>query len=592
MLTTLLQDLRYATRMLRRHRSLSAVIILTLALAIGANTAIFSLMDGLLLAPLPARDPQHLFLLQFSARRNPFHSASGYGDCLSRYSDHFATGCSFSWPFYQRLQTQAHSLASLTASVGADAYNLSGQGQASIARLQAVAGNYFSTLGVGAAAGRLLAPNDDHPGATLVAVLSYDYWRSEFAGSPAIIGQSLDLNNVPVTIIGVADRSFAGLTPGRDYDGWLPLSALPRLSPNWSPQHHQADSAWLTLFARLRPGVPAAQATAEINGIFRNSILGGPSPLGKPADDPEATLDVAQTALRGVRGQYRQPVEVLMWAVGFILLLACANVAGLLLGRAAARQKELALRRALGAGAGRILRQLMTESLLLAAFGGILGLALAWAAADALEAIMNAGSYYGNAGMHPALDLRVLGFTLAATIITGLLFGLAPGVRGARGDINATLKDAAGNSSASGARRHRWLHLGNALVVAQIALCMIVLAGAGLLVRTLQNLRGVDPGFNTSHLLLFTVEPGVIGYKGERSIALYQRMQRRIAALPGVTGVSYSREPLLSGDISDTSYKITPGGKDRDADVLPVGLNFFSTMKMPVLLGRDFVPTD
>ncbi|MGH9472884.1 MAG: ABC transporter permease [Terriglobales bacterium] len=592
MLSTLAQDLRYATRVLRRHRSLSAVIILTLALAIGANTAIFSLMDALLLAPLPVHDPQHLYLVDWSARTSPYHGVSSYGDCLGRYRNHFASGCSVSWPFYQQLQAHAHSLTSVTASAGANAYNLSGHGQASIARLQSVAGNYFSTVGVGAAAGRLLAPSDDQPGAPIAVVLSYDYWQSEFAGSPAVIGQSVDLNNVPVTIAGVADRSFSGLTPGRVFNGWLPLAALPRLSPDWSPRRFGATDVWLVLFARVRPGVPAGQAAAEVNGVFRNSILAGPSPIGKPADDPKATLDVAQTALRGVRGQYRQPVEVLMWAVGFILLLACANVAGLLLGRAAVRQKELALRRALGASGGRILRQLMTESLLLALIGGALGLALAWVVANALVAVMNAGSYYGSFGMRPALDLRVLAFTFAATVVTGLLFGLAPGLRGARSDLNAALKDAVGNSSATGARRHRFLHLGNALVVAQVALCMVVLVGAGLLVRTLQNLRNVAPGFNTSQLLLFSVEPELIGYKGERVIQLYEQMQRRLAALPGVTGVSYSESPLLSGDLSSTGYKITPGGKDRDADVLPIGLSFFGTMKMPLLLGRGFMPGD
>ncbi|MGH9482357.1 MAG: ABC transporter permease, partial [Terriglobales bacterium] len=541
-----LQDLRYAVRTLRRHRALSAVIVLTLALAIGANAAIFSLMDALLLQSLPVRDPQHLFVLQWSANHWPFHSSSSYGDCNSVRHPNFVTSCSFSSPFYDELRRDVHGVAAVTASAGGGSYNLSGHGQASLASAQVVAGNYFSVLGVQPTVGRLLTPADDTPGAPLVMVLSNAYWQSAFGGSPGVVGENIELNNVPVTIVGVASPQFTSLTPGPGYDGWLPLAAQPRLAANWQQRRLDPDSIWLTLFARLRPGVPVEQAQAEVSGLFRNSVLLGAKPLSKPEDNPRVALEPAQTTLQGSRHTFTQPLTVLMWTVGAILLIACANIAGLLLGRAAARQKELALRRALGAGAFRILRQLLTESLLLAALGGALGLLLAFAGARWLLATMSSASYRP-LGFHVGLDARVLLFTLAATVLTGVFFGLAPGLRGARGDLSRSLKDGIGNSAGGGGRRWRWLHLGNCLVVAQIALCMVVLAGAGLLVRTLANLRAINPGFETDRLLMFIVEPGLIGYKGAAVDRLYQQIQEHIGALPAVRGVSFSESPLLSG---------------------------------------------
>jgi len=587
---TVRQDLRYAARVMRRQLGLTAVIVLTLALAIGANTAIFSIMDAVLLQPLPVRDPQSLMLLEWSAHKSPFHSSSSYGDCDQ---EHGAGGCSFSMPFYQELSQHAQSLQSITASAGANEYNLSGAGQASIMVAQAVAGNYFSVLGVGPARGRMLTPSDDAAASPLVLVLNYQYWQSAFAGRPDVVGQTVEINNTTVTIVGVAEPRFVSLTPGLEYDGWLPLSALPRLTPHWRAGRNDPDSIYLTLFARLRPGVRLAQARAEVSGRFRNALLNsggsGGSPLAKAGDDPRATMVPAQTGLAGARAFITAPLTILLWTVGLILLMACANVAGLLLGRASARQKEMALRRALGARPRRILRQLMTESVLLSAMGGGLGLGVGWLGARALLELVSSADPRPT-GLQAALDARVLLFALAASLATGILFGLAPALRAARGDLQRSLKDGVGNSAGMGARRR--LYLGNGLVVAQVALCMMVLAGAGLLVRSLANLRSVNPGFDTSHVLLFTLEPELIGYKGAAVDRLYQVIQERVGALPGVRGVSYSENPLLSGDLSSDDYHIVPGGPKQQADVLPVGLNFFNTMKLPMKLGRDFVPSD
>ncbi|MGN6593326.1 MAG: ADOP family duplicated permease, partial [Terriglobales bacterium] len=595
-LETTLQDIRYSLRSLRRQRGLSAVIVLTLALAIGANTAIFSLLDGLLLRALPVHDPQSLLLLKWTANQRPSgtHSSSSYGDCQTRYSPTHAESCSFSLPVYQELQKQTHTLAALSAYGGSDAFNLTGHGPASIARLEVVAGNYFSTLGLTPQLGRLLQPADDVAGAPLAAVLSDSYWRHAFGGQPGIIGQTITLNNHPVTVVGVAEPDFTGLTPGSDFDGWLPLSSRSQLDSFWSPEDDAASTIWLVLIARPKPGVSLAAAQAEMNGLFRNALLDGPQAVAKPAENPQLALLPAQTALNGDRSQYRLPLMVLMWIVAAILVIACTNIAGLLIGRAHARNKELALRRALGARGGRIARQLLTESLLLALAGGVVGLGLAWASARALKAMLLGGGYFPQV-LVVGLDSRVLLFTLAATIVTGLLFGLAPAWRGARGDLTRSLKDATGNAAASSQRR-RWrgLHLGNGLVVVQIAVCLVVLAGAGLLVRTVQNLRNVDPGFDMRNLLTFHLDSSTLGYKGERILALNDRIQQQIAALPGVRGVSYSNTPMISGSLSETGFKLTPGANapEMNSDWMPVGLHFFSTMGMKLLQGRDFEARD
>ena len=595
-LETTLQDVRYSLRSLRRQRGLSAVIVLTLALAIGANTAIFTLLDGLLLRSLPVHDPQTLLLLHWTANRRPSgtHSSSSYGDCQSHYSPTHAESCSFSLPVFRDLQKQTHTLAALTAYGGSDAYNLTGHGPASVARLEVVAGNYFSTLELTPQLGRLLQPADDVAGAPLAAVLSDSYWRREFGSEPGIVGQTITLNNHAVTVVGVARPDFTGLTPGTDFDGWLPLSSRSQLDSFWSPDDDAASTIWLVLVGRPRPGVSLAAAQSEMNGLFRNALLHGPEAVAKPADNPQLALLPAQTALNGDRNQYRQPLMILMWIVAAILVIACTNIAGLLIGRAHARNKELALRRALGARGGRIARQLLTESLLLALAGGVVGLGLAWASARALKAMLLGGGYFQQV-LIVGLDWRVLLFTLAATIVTGLLFGLAPAWRGARSDLTRSLKDATGNSSAATQRR-RWrgLHLGNGLVVAQIAVCLVVLAGAGLLVRSLQNLRHVDPGFDMRNLLTFRLDAAAAGYQGERVLTLNDRIQRQIAALPGVRGVSYSNTAMVSGSLSSTGFKMVSGANapEVDSDWMPVGLHFFSTMGMKLIAGRDFDARD
>jgi predicted permease len=594
-LERLWQDVRYGLRMMRRNPGFTAVAVLTLALGIGANTAIFSLIDALFLRSLPVRDPQELVLLKWSAHKQPnFYSSANFGDCQQLSPRDYMTACSFSHPFFDELHSQSGIFSSVAASGGTLQLDLSGSGPASIMRGLIVSGNYFDTLGVRPAIGRMIEPSDENPSAAPVAVLGYGYWQRVFGGSIAVVGKTVDLNGVPTTIVGVAEHRFAALTPGSDPDAWLPLSLRPRLSIRWNSKAEGAGSIYLLIIGRLKPWVPRGEAQAAVSLLFRNEMIHGAQPMSEEADAPAVSLVPVQNGLNGgARGKYSTPLFVLMLAVGIVLLIACANVAGLLLARSATRQKEMAVRLALGAGRRRIVRQLLTESLLLSLFGAALGILFATWGAHIILALLATGSTRP-LGFDASLDTRVLLFTAGIALLTGIIFGLAPAMRGTRVDLTPALKD--GGNSSGGARRarKRWFNIGNSLVVGQIALAMIVLVGAGLLVRTLQNLRNVDPGFDIRNVLNFNINPTLIGYKGARVDALYRNLQDRLAAIPGVTSVSYSSGTLLSGGLMATAFHLAgaPAKSDVNSDILPVGPNFFTTMKFSLLRGRDFSPAD
>ena len=500
------------------------------------------------------------------------------------------TGCSFSHPFFNELRGQARVFSSVTASGDNLQLALGGNGPTSLARGLIVSGNYFDSLGVGSAIGRMIEPTDDRPSAPPVAVLSYGYWQKAFAGSLSVIGRTVSWNGVPTTIVGVAARRFAGLTPGIAPDAWLPLSLKPQLSPKWDPKEDDAGSAWLLILGRLRPDVPREQAEAVTSLMFRNAMLHGVQPLSNEADEPAVSLAPAQTGLVGIRATYSTPLLILMVAVGIVLLIASANVAALLLARAMARQKEIVVRLALGAGRARIVRQLLTESILLSTLGGALGIFFAVLGVHAIVAFVASGSGQP-LGFTPFIDTRVLSFTAAIALVTGITFGLAPAIRGTRVDVNPALKG--GPRSVDRARSH-WFNVGNGIVVGQIALTMIVLVGAGLVIRTLQNLRGVDPGFDTGNILNFRIDPELIGYKGVQRDMLYRTLQSRLGGIPGVLSVSYSSVPLLVGWQQRTTFHLpgAPEGSGADSDFLRVGPDFLATTKIPLLRGRDFSSAD
>ena len=597
-MNTLLQDLRYGLRMLIKSPGFAAVAILTLALGIGANTAIFSLIDGILMRTLPVRDAQSLVVLKWRARKTPDrHNSSSYGDCNQSYEPNggAATSCSFSEPFFNDVAAHVDAFSHVAAFANGGQLDLSGNGTASVLTSEAVSGDFFSMLGVRAAAGRLIQPGDDTVSAQPVVVLSYRYWKEHFGGSPSAVGRVVRLNNVPFTIIGVADAQFESLSPGRVHDVWVPLDALPQLTTQSWAKTRRTDiySWWLVIIGRLKPGVARLQAQAEVSTLFRNEMVHGAKPLSKPEDDPRVDALPAEDGLTGAKTEISTELYVLMMAVGIVLLIACANVAGLLLSRATARQKEMAVRLALGAGRKRIVRQLLTESIFLSMIGGALGILFAIWGTHAIVSLFTSSSDEAF-GFSPGIDGRVLLFTFAAAMLTGIIFGLAPAFRGTRVDLTPALKEGAGGSAAEGRAGGRWFSLGNGLVVAQVALAVVVLVGAALLVRTLQNLKNVDPGFDTRDLLTFSLDPALIGYKTPQIDGFYRDLQERIAALPGVESVSYSNSTLLSGSLWETGFHLkgTPKDQESDADYLPVGANFFAMMHMQMLSGRNFNSED
>ena len=592
-LESLLQDLRYGLRMLAKSPAFTAIIVLTLALGIGANTAIFTLVDAVMLRSIPVRDPQQLVVAQWSARHWPKNvGTSSFGDCgRSERNATTEIGCSLSYPMFQEIQNQKSVFANAMGFAGPYQMDLSGNGAAAIAQGDLVSGSYFQTLGVSPALGRTLVADDEKPGAPSVAVLDYAYWQRAFGGSPAAIGRTIRLNDAVFTIVGVAEPGFTRLTPGKSVDLWVAISQASALGLK---QIHPEDSTdwWLVVVGRLQPGVSRSHAQAALDAIFLNETIHGTKPPWAHDDNPHLSLLPAQQALTGIRSMFGEPLLLLMAAVGLILLIACANVAGLMLARAATREREMAVRLAMGAARRRVIRQLLTESLLLSFIGAGLGALLAPLGVSGLAAFFSKNTYMPlELDLHP--DARVLFFTLGAALLTGIGFGLAPAFRGSRTSVTAQLK---GNTTTSPAShgRGRILSLGSALVVLQVALSMVVLTGAGLLLRTLGNLRSIDPGFDTRNLVLFAINPQLAGYKDQQISDLYANLQKRIAALPGVTSVSYAADALLDGAYSSRDVHIEGRADNSKVEVqtLAVGPEYFPTMKIPLLQGRLLNQTD
>ena len=583
------RDVIFGLRLLAKHPGFAAVAVLTLALCIGANTAIFSIVNTVMFKALPVRDPSHLMLLEWTMRSDPkLHSHSTYGDCYSEGAVH--RGCSFSKPFLEEVREHGP-FSSLAEFAGGGPMTVSGIGEVHRANPQYVSGDYFRALGVGAALGRVLIPADDKPGAPAVVVLTYGYWQRQFGADPSVVGKTLNLNGVPFTVAGVADAGFAYLTPGNVHDFSVTLGQRRNLQVGWqwTPSQEDAGSWWIVSAGRLKPGISVAAAESQLTGMFAYHLLHAERPIATAEDRPVIELLPAQTGLTGLRSRVSTMLWVLMIAVAIVLLIGCANVAGLLLARAAARQKEIAVRLALGAARARLVRQLLTESITLSLMGGTLGILLAyWGARGLVDFALNDRDSWFR--FSADIDWRVLGFTLAATLLTGLLFGIAPALRSMGIDLTPALKDTAGGL---GGRQGRF-HLGNILVVAQVALTVIVMVGAGLVVHTLENLQSLDPGFATRNVLTFDVDATLTGYKGERMAAFYRDLRDRFAAIPGVTSVSYSSSILLDGSLWSTDFHLpgTPPKSRKTADYMPVGPQFFETMRIPVLRGRKFKPEE
>jgi predicted permease len=454
-----------------------------------------------------------------------------------------------------------------------------------------VSGEFFSTLGVRTAIGRSLSPNDDLRGAEPVIILSYRYWQSELGGDLGVIGKTASVNLKPFRIVGITGRDFPDFDPGLPVDFWLPLVATETVYQH--PASRTAEnSLWLYVLARLKPEVTISRAQAELNAMFVPSTTSGAEAIFKAEDTPRITFFPAAEGLATLRTEYARPLYVLMTAVGLILLLACANVAGLLLARSSTRQKEMAVRNALGAPRLRIVRQLLTESVMLSAGGGALGILFAILGGRSLAAFLSANSYIP-LQIDVGIDWHVLGFTLFVSLVVGILFGLAPAIRDSRVDVAPTLKL---SSSSSGTMPRRSAHLSNILVVTQVVISILVLVGAGLLGRSVLNLERTDLGFKPEKLLLFNVDMTASAMKIDdpRCDKLNQELRDRFAALPGVVSASYSGLPMVSGSIGEGSFKLLgePSSSAHSVNLQGVGPSFFETMQIPLVAGRTFTRAD
>ncbi|HST19637.1 MAG TPA: ABC transporter permease [Blastocatellia bacterium] len=599
---TFWQDLRYAARVLAKKPGFTIIAVLTLALGIGANTALFSVVDAMLLRKLPVKEPERLVLLGSLAGRT-FSPGSYTGNSTRDQVTGLSSMTSFPYQSFTRMREQESVLSDLFA-FGNVYVNVNADGQADVATGQAVSGNYYAGLGVEALVGRTITDEDDNAAASPVVVISHRYWQRRFGGNPEVVGRQVNLNNVAFTIIGVTPPAFNGtMQVGSSQDISIPISWEPQINTERSMMQG-AGVWWLRIMGRLKPGAKPEQVSASFENAFDQSVLEHRALLQAQSqsalrtlaeeDHPRLVINSGSQGEMNSRQYYAPSLYLLLGVVVLVLIVACANVANLLLARANGRQKEIAVRLALGASRWRLIRQLLTESVLMAAVGGVLGVLFALWIKDGLLSVSDWGGARMSA-LTPALDLRVLGFTMALSLLTGILFGIAPAWRATRVDLTPALKDSVRSSSTAS----RSL-LSKSLIVAQVAISLLLLFGAGLLLRSLFNLQKVDTGFNQQNLLLFGADPGLIGYKGDRLIGLYNQMAERIEAVPGVRGVTFSRVPLLSGSMSSRSFYLMGVTAAPDGEIKSTGNvyihqvreNYLETMGIPVLLGRSFTERD
>jgi len=584
-MSTVLSDLRYALRGLRRSPLFATVAILSLALGIGANTAIFMLIDQILLRKLPVSHPEQLVMLY----QQGANMGSNMGSRMHSY------------PLYQDLQQKAEPLAEVLCRRLFDA-SVNVDNQTERVDAEMVSGNYFTTLGVKPALGRVFNSQEDdriyqgHP----VVVLSYAYWVSRFARDPNIVGKKILVNNYPMTVVGVSAEGFAGLDPARSPQIRVPILMKPVMVPEWSWVHLDDRRArWVQVFGRLKPGYTVESARAPIQGLFTQirayeMTLPAAKEWSKYSRDEfmKGRLQVTEASLgySSLRNDFSTALVVLMCMVGLVLLIACANVANLLIARGFMRQREIAVRLSLGSSRGRLVKQLLVESLVLSCAGGLLGLGVAFFLTRALLALIPSQDQPLLITPHP--DARILAFTLGLTFVTGIVFGLLPALRASRPDPWTTLKDTMGSIAGAGGS----LFLRKGLVTAQVALSFLLLFGAGLFVRSLQNLKTTDTGVALDNLVTFQLAPALAGYDDQRASIFYRQLLERLRATPGVVSVGQATVPILAGDEWDSSMAVEghqfKDGEDMQAFMNAISPDYFKTMKIALVEGRDFRESD
>jgi predicted permease len=583
-----MSGLRFAFRTLFKTPLLTLVAIISLALGIGANTAIFSLFDQVLLRPLPVVDPGRLVNLGAPGPKSGSNSCGNEGPCSAV----------FNYPMYLDLAADT-SVVSGVAAHRSFGVNLSFHGETVAADGVEVSGNYFPVLGLTPALGRLLAPEDSRTvGQSHVVVLGYEYWRSRFGQSPAVLNDTLIVNGQPLTIVGVAPRGFGSTTFGITAKVFVPITLRAEMEPPFKDFDNRR-SYWVYAFARLKPGVSIDQARAGLNTKYHTIINTVEAPLQKGMSP--ATLEKFNAKVLSVtpgeQGQSstadssREPLTLLLWLTGLVLLIACANIANLLLARSTGRTGEMAVRLSIGASRWQLIKQLLVESCLLALLGGLAGLLVSRLTLAAIVGLLLPGSGVNDV-IHVGVDARVLAFTAVLSLVTGLLFGLFPALHSTRPDLASTLKSVSGQPS--GARSAKWFRF--SLVTAQIALSLALLSAAGFFVKSLVNIGKVDLGMQTDRLIWFSISPQRNGYTTPRAKALYERIEDAVAALPGVTGVTGSVVSLIQGDQwgSSTAVEGFKPGPDTDTTSMfnAVSPGYFRTLGIPLIAGREFTRAD
>ncbi len=592
------QDLRYAARQLRKNAGFTTVVVLTLAGAIGANTAIFSLVNEVLLRSLPVKNPGELVL--FRAIEGPGGRLSWAGEDRGFTDPNTGrfSSTSFSLLIFERFRAHHPALSDVAAFAPFSDIHLVIDREAESGGIlgQFVSGNYHGCLGVPPILGRTITPDDDQPSAEPVVVISHRYWQNRFGGNPGVIGKTIELNKIPATIIGITPPGFAGaMQIGESADISVPLAHHARFQPGPGAGRAQPWYWWIRIMGRLAPGATPAQAGAGLESTFQETAREGWR-VGRPlnpetVDDmpgpPTLVVDPGGQGENDTRREYRRPLRTLMGLAALVLLAACANVANLLLARGAARRREIAVRLAVGAGRARIVRPHLAESVMLASLGAAFGSLFAlWSRGPLLD-LRQFGGF--PAVLDLPLDGRVLSFTIAAAAATALLFGLVPALRATRVNLSAEFHGGARQLGA-GARSR----LSQSLMVLQIALSLVLLVSTGLFVRTLRNLKNIDPGFNTRQLALFHIDATSAGYKSGQVGALRERLRERLESIPGVRAATFSDIALLAGDRENADFFLpghTPAGLPNgtaEVDVNGVALNFFATMEIPLAFGRNF----
>jgi len=573
-------DLKLAIRGLFRSPLFSIVAIMSLALGIGANTAIFTLIDQILLRKLPVKNPGELVMLYQSGP----HSGSNMGSRMHSY------------PIYQEYQKRAEPLGEVIARRLADA-SVAIDNQTERVDIEMVSGNFFSMLGVPPAAGRVFNSKEDdqvyqgHP----VVVISYEYWARRFANDPGAIGKKILVNNYPMTIVGVSARGFAGIDPARSPQLRVPILMKPVIVPEWSwVKMDDERTRWVQVFARLKPGQTIESAQGPLQGLFTQIRQHEMTLPGAKDWTPyirerfmtgQLKLEKADVGYSPLRNDFSTALVVLMAMVGLVLLIACANVANLLIARGFMRQREIAVRLSIGATRGQLVRQLLTESVLLSFIGGALGIALAVALTRGLIALI---PQQQPLLIQPTPDLRILAFTFTLTLITGVVFGLLPALRASQPDQWATLKDTGGSVAGTGES----LFLRKGLVAAQVTLSFLLLFGAGLFVRSLQNLQTTHTGVEMDNLVTFRLSPALSGYDDPRTVNLYSELLERLRSSPGIKAAGFAAVSILSGDEWDSTTSVeghdAKDGEDMQAFMNALSPGYFETMGIRFLEGRDF----